>query len=94
MSAEYTMQEMNDLHAEGKTLRYPRMIISSRCDTDELVRLAAEGTTFGIAEIRGILDRLAQIAARQMARGRSVQLAGIGTFTPSLTLKEGKEREE
>ena len=31
--ARYTMQEMNDLHHEGKTLLYPRMIIEHCCET-------------------------------------------------------------
>ena len=32
--------------------------------------------------------------SHQMAEGRSVKLDDIGTFTPALMLRTGKEREE
>lgn len=94
MTAKYTMQEMNNLQKDGETLLYPRMIIQNCCETDELARMIAEDTTFSAGEIRGIIDQLAQRMAWEMANGNSVKLEGIGTFTPSLSLKKGKEREE
>lgn len=87
------MQEMTDLNREGKTLLYPRMIITRQCTTDELAEYMADETTFNPGEILGILRQLSKHLARQMADGHSVKIEGIGTFTPALSLREGKERE-
>lgn len=94
MAAKYTMQEMNSLQKDGETLLYPRMIIQNCCSTEELARMVAKDTTFSAGEIKGIIDQLAQRMAWEMANGNSVKIEGIGTFTPSLSLKDGKAREE
>lgn len=88
------MQEVNDLNNEGKTLLYPRMIIKDCCSTDELAEWATRHTTFSPAEVKGALEVLRQGMIWQMSLGRSVHLEGIGTFTPGLTLRKGKEREQ
>ena len=93
MAAKYTMQRMNDLNREGETVLYPKMIIGSCCDTEELAERMAHGTTFNKGEILGIFHLLSKEMAGQMASGRSVKINDIGTFTPSLSLKKGKERE-
>lgn len=88
------MQEMNDLHREGEILLYPRIIIRDCCETDELVERAAEGTTLNSGEINASVIQLAKCLAQEMAKGRSVRIKGIGLFTPSLSLRKGKQREE
>ena len=94
MCAKYVMQEAVDLNNEGKTLRYPRMVMEQCCETDELARWVASGTTYGEGEVRGILSEVARWMALTMAQGRSVRLEGLGLFTPALGLRRGKEREE
>lgn len=94
MGAKYIMQEMVDLHNEGQTLTYPRLQAGKPCGTDELARFAAKHTTFSPAEVKGIIGILADGMAWMMAQGRTVRLDGIGTFSPSLGLREGKEREQ
>lgn len=92
--AKYFMQEMPDMRKEGETLLYPRMEITGTCETDELVEASIKGSTFNRGEVRGALDLIAGTMARFMAEGRSVRIEGIGLFTPTLTLKKGKERED
>ena len=92
--AKYTMQEMNDLNNEGKTLLYPRLINSGSRGTDELASYIAECTSFSTADVKGVLDQLARGIALALARGESVKLDGIGLFTATLGLREGKAREE
>lgn len=94
MSAKYVMQEMEDLNGTGRTLLYPRMVVDRCTDTDELARRMAFNTTFSEAEIAGMLHALAREMAEALARGESVKIKGVGTFTASLALKRGKEREE
>lgn len=92
--AKYTMQEMNDLNNEGKTLLYPRLINSGCRGTDELASYIAECTSFSKADVKGVLEQLARGIALALARGESVKLDGIGLFTATLGLREGKAREE
>ncbi len=93
MGAKFIMQEMNDLHNAGKTLLYPKMVMLEACGTDEFSRFISQDTTFNPSEVKGIIERMARGLARMMAGGRAVKLDGIGTFSPSLSLKEGRERE-
>ena len=94
MSAKYIMQEMVDFRHEGETLLYPRLLISGSCSTDQLASAAASGTTFSPGELKAAIGLLARGMATIMAAGRSVRLEGIGLFTPSLALKQGREREQ
>ena len=57
LMAKYTMQEMNDLNNEGKTLLYPRLINSGSRGTDELASYIAECTSFSTADVKGVLDK-------------------------------------
>lgn len=92
--AKYVMQEMNNLHKEGETLLYPRMVIDGCCETEELVEMISKGSTLRKGEVMAALQLVADGMASMMAHGRSVRLEGIGLFTPSLSLKDGKERED
>lgn len=87
------MQEVVDLNREGETLLHPRMVIERCCGTEELARMMARGSTFGEGEIAGLIRAVGRCMAQLMAGGCSVRLDGIGTFTPSLALREDKERE-
>ena len=92
MSAKYVMQEMVDLNREGETLLHPRMVMERCCGTEELARMMARASTFGEGEIAGLIRGIGLCMARLMADGCSVKLDGIGTFAPSLVLREDKER--
>ena len=87
------MQEMKDLHHEGRTLTYPRFQAGPPCTAGELARLAARNTAFTEAEVKGILALVAGAMADVMAEGRSVRVDGIGTFRPRLGLVKQAERE-
>lgn len=94
MSAHYTMREMPDMKGEGKTRLYPKLIISSCCDENELCERIASSTTYSSGEIQGMLTALCEEVARAMADGKSVRIQGLGVFTPALSLREGKEEEQ
>ena len=93
MSAHYTMQEMPDMAGEGKTRLYPKIIIRNCCVGEEFAEEMAQGSTFSPGEIQGMFLSLYKSLARVMASGRSVKIEGLGTFTPALALRKGKEEE-
>lgn len=93
MSAQYTMQEIREVNNPDKTLLYPKMVIKECCSEETVARLAAEGSTFHSGELQGMFKLLGQALASLMAEGCSVKIEGLGVFTPSLSLKKGKNRE-
>lgn len=49
--AKYVMQEMKNLHKEGETILYPRMVIDGCCETEELVEMITKGSTLRKGEV-------------------------------------------
>lgn len=92
--AKYEMQETPDLRKTGKRVLYPRLVVNGQMKTDEIIRRMAQGSSFTEGDIKGILHLLAEKVADAMGEGYSVKLDEIGTFTASLAMAEGKERED
>lgn len=92
--ALYIMEEMPDIHKTGERILYPRFAMIEQADFMSLVQKITDTSGFKPGEIEGILKQTALEMAKLMANGCSVKLDGIGTFTPALALREGKEREE
>lgn len=92
--AEYDMQETTLAQGTGEmTVRYPRMRLYGRLDTDDFLLRAARHTTFNLAELRAAVHLLASKLAETLAQGYSVHLDGLGSFTPTLGLRPGAQRE-
>ena len=92
--AYYVMEEMPDIHKTGERVLYPRFAMIDQVSTEQLARNVSESSGFNVGDIIGIVKQLAIEMSHQMAEGRSVKLDDIGTFTPALMLRTGKEREE
>ncbi|WP_300702815.1 HU family DNA-binding protein [Bacteroides sp.] len=92
--AYYVMEEMPDIHKKGERVLYPRFAMIEQISTDQLAKFVAESSGFNMGDIVGIVKQIAIEMAHQMAQGRSVKLDDIGTFTPALALRDGKEREK
>ncbi len=88
------MQEMVDVRGDGKRTTFPKMVIEDQVELRRLAQEIADGTTFGVGEVEGIICTLIDRMAMYMAWGYSVRVNGMGVFTPSLELKPGAEREE
>lgn len=91
--AYYKMREMPDLQGTGKRKTYPQMVITQMTALDDLLEEMSEETTFGEHELRGMVGLLARHMAREMRRGHSVKIDGIGVFSPELGLKKDAEEE-
>lgn len=87
------MQESNLPNEEGKKVLFPRMVIHSQVDVDGLAKAMSYSSSFTPGDIKGLIAALADEMAYQMGMGNSVKIEGIGTFTPSLGLRKGFERE-
>lgn len=91
--AEYEMQESNLPNEEGKRILFPRMVINTQRDLEDIAKAISQTSTFSPGDIKGLIIALADEIAYRMGEGCSVKIDGIGTFTPSLGLRKGIERE-
>lgn len=91
--AEYQMQESSLPNEEGKSTMYPRMILWSQVDLEYLASNINYASSFTPGDIMGLVRSLTQEMAQQMALGHSVKIDGLGVFSPSLGLRQGKEPE-
>ena len=87
------MQEMNLPNEEGERILYPRMVLAKRVGLQEVAEALERSSTYTTGDVVGVLKGVARELAWLMAQGHPVKLDGIGTFTPSLALRKGKERE-
>lgn len=92
--AYYVMEEMPDIHKKGERVLYPRFALTDQVSTETVAKTVAERSSFTTGEVEGVIKEIALEMARQMAQGRSVKIDGIGVFSPSLALRQDKEREE
>ena len=92
--ARYIMEEMPDIHKTGKKVTYPKFARIENMSTKELAKRIEDVSGFSAGDIEGIFLQASIEMAYLMANGYSVKIDGIGTFTPSLALCEGKERED
>lgn len=91
--AKYRMEEMNDLNGKGEQRLYPRLEIQRQVNLDELAHWISQGATFTSGDVIGVIDALKAQIAHFLADGCSVKINGLGNFTASLKLREGKETE-
>lgn len=89
--AEYEMQKLT--LPDKEAVLYPKMRLCGSVGIDRVAVQAARETTFAESEVKAIVMMVADQMACFMAQGYAVKIDGIGTFTPSLGLREGFERE-
>jgi len=94
MGSYYVMKEMPDLNGTGERVLYPQFAQIEQITTHQLAESIRGKSTYSEGEIEGLIRMIAQEMVHELALGHSVKLDGIGTFTPSLALQPGKEREE
>ena len=92
--AKYIKKEIVDLNGKGTTQAYYRMKTVGKMDHDDFVRRCHQSCgTFSKAEITGILATITEQLAYEIARGYSVKIDGLGTFTAKLGVSKDKERD-
>ncbi len=91
--AQYIKREMADLHGKGCKQVCYRLKSNGTVGLDELARECARGTTFAEGEVKGVVMTLVEGMVRNMERGFSVHINGLGTLTPKIGLREEAESE-
>ena len=92
--AKYKLQEMPDVHKNGKRRVYPKMVVNrtmSTADMVEKMKLYHRGWTPSIIE--GVLADVSDMLVQILSMGYNVKLDGIGTFSLSLDFEDDKPTE-
>lgn len=87
------MQELTLPNKEGKRVLYPRMRLWQQVNLEEIAQQIHYASSFTPGDIIGLVHELGKEIARQMGEGKSVKIEGLGVFSPSLGLRQDKERE-
>ena len=91
--AQYIKKEMADLHRNGVKQVCYRLKSNGTVELGELALECTRGTTFAEGEIRGVVMTLLEGMVRNMSRGFSVHIDGLGTLMPKIGLREDAEPE-
>lgn len=92
--ADYVMREMNDVRGDGEKVFYPQIERFRQFSEDEFVqKMAMEGSGLSIGQVESVLASLKSRLSEMLALGYTVRVKGLGTFSTSLGIKEGKDYE-
>ena len=91
--AKYIKQEIPDLHGTGETKCYYRLQKSRNLSTKEFLEYIGKHGLMDDGVLKHALGKIADGLAEQLAEGYTVTLDGIGTFSATIGVKEGKEQD-
>ena len=90
--AKYIKQEMNDLSGTGQKKAYYRLERAGHISSEEFVELmSAPGMGVTDGTVMQVFCHAAHQLATALAKGYSVSIDGIGTFSATLGVKVDKE---
>lgn len=92
--AKYKLQEMPDVHHDGKRRVYPKMIINrtlSRKEFVEMMHSYHRGTSPSMVE--AVLIDVEDMLVRMLSMGYNVSLGNMGHYSLSLEFKDDKPTE-
>ena len=92
--AKYKLQEMPDVHHDGKRRVYPKMIINrtlSRKEFVEMMHSYHRGTSPSMVE--AVLIDVEDMLVRMLSMGYNVSLGNMGHYSLSLEFKDDKPAE-
>lgn len=88
--AKYIYQEKT-IRVAGKPLVHPKFAHVRKMNSKTFVRHASHGNRDREISLSAAIAQLAEELACVLAEGRSVELEGIGLFSPNLRMKKGRE---
>ena len=91
--AKYIKKEMADMRQNGVKQVCYRLKSNGTVELGELAQECTRGTTFAEGEIKGVVMTLLDGMVRNMTRGFSVHIDGLGTLMPKIGLREDAEPE-
>ena len=92
--AKYKLQEMSDVHHDGKRKVYPKMVTNRTLSRKEFID-KMQGYHRGISPstTEAVLMDVEDMLVRMLSMGYNVNLEGLGTFSLSLGFEDDKPTE-
>ena len=92
--AKYKLQEMSDVHHDGKRKVYPKMVVNRTLSRKEFID-KMQGYHRGISPstTEAVLMDVEDMLVRMLSMGYNVNLEGLGTFSLSLGFEDDKPTE-
>lgn len=92
--ADYVMREMNDVRGDGSKTYYPQIDRFRLFSEDEFIeKMATNGSGLSAGQVESVLTALKLRLSEMLALGYTVKVRGLGTFSTSLGVKDGKDYE-
>lgn len=80
-------QKINFGKYKGQVMQVAQPTRRKRLSTVDFCELVADSTTFNRHEVQGVMNRMAEIARRELQRGASIEMGDFGTLSPSFSSK-------
>ena len=92
--AKYKLQEMSDVHHDGKRKVYPKMVANRTLSRKEFIE-KMQGYHRGISAstTEAVLTDVEDMLVEMLSMGYNVNLEGLGTFSLSLGFEDDKPTE-
>ena len=92
--SEFRLREMPDMQGTGEKKVYPKLKNMGRLTYEEVVDWMVQNCHVPASNVRGVVSALSQTIAQLTARGHSVKIDGLGTFSARLGYAPDVEPEE
>ena len=88
------MREMNDVRGKGETVFYPKIERYRLFSEKEFIeKMAMEGSGLTEGQVESVLTSFKHRIAEMLALGYTVKVKGVGAFSASLGVSDGKKLE-
>lgn len=89
MEGKFIYQEVGGITANGERIVKPRFVGSRQVSTYEFLQEVMRHISLTRGELLGALTAIGETLPYYLAQGNSVKLDGIGTFSPTLAMRDG-----
>lgn len=93
MSIKFSIYNTPKPGSKGEELQHARFRTRGTKRLDEICRDISDACSVNSADIKGVLEALTVYMGRQLGYGYSIELEGIGHFTPALRTKKVAEED-
>lgn len=88
MSIKFAVYNTPSPDKNGTQLQHGRVISSGTQNLDRICGFISECSSLSSSDVKGVLEALVVYIGRELAEGYSIDLEGLGHYSPSLRSKE------
>lgn len=93
MSIKFSIYKTPQPQNDGKEMEHARFVARGTKKLAEICRDLSDSCTLTSSDVKGVLEALTVYIGRELSYGYSIELEGIGHFSPALRTKKVAEEE-